>query len=201
LPSGFSQAQTLTYGLVVGTSLTSDFGKRTFSFINPVNGGVNYFEETPASKGFIIGGGLIEYHFSRSVSLDVNALYRALHYNQTQYGTRDTVVTWQLPMLLKYSFKPAAILHPFAEAGPAFRATGNLNSTSPSHTGLCAGVGLAAHLGFLDVAPGLRYTRWRSDTRSALYFSKSDQLELLVDLTHSSKFRFLNHGMGGALIN
>jgi hypothetical protein len=192
LASGILQAETLTYGLVAGTSLTSDFGKRTSVFINPVTGISNYFDETPASRGFILGGGLLEWHISRSVSLEANALYRALHYNETQYGPRDTVVTWQVPVLLKYSFRHAAGLDPFAEVGPAFRVTGNLNSTAPSHTGVSAGAGLAIHLGFLDVAPGVRYTRWRSDTGSALCLSKSDQVELLIDFTQTSKIHFLH---------
>jgi hypothetical protein len=189
LAAKIAQSQTLTYGLVVGTPLTSDFGNKVTFIANPVTGNLDDFAETPAARGFVLGGGVMEWPASKRVSLEAAALYRALHYNETQFGPRDTVVTWELPFLLKYSFKPTPGLHPFVEVGPAFRTSGNLNSTNPSHTGLAAGAGLSIHLHFLDLVPSLRYTRWRTDT-DLLYRSKSDQVELLVEVTHTSKFHF-----------
>jgi len=181
-----SHAQTLTYGVVAGSPLTNDYGHRETFYINPVTGNVGDFAETSASRGFLMGGALVEWQFPQRLSVEADALYRALHFNRTQFGPRDTVLTWELPVLLKYSFKEAAGLHPFVEAGPAFRATGNLNS-NPSHDGFSAGAGLGIHVHFLDVAPGIRYTRWQGD-RDNLIVTKSDQLELLVDFTRTFKF-------------
>ena len=68
----------------------------------------------------------------------------------------------EFPILAKYRFQWSKV-NPFAELGPSFRTTGNLNGTNPSHYGFSAGVGLEMHLRSLNVAPTLRYTRWAGD--------------------------------------
>jgi len=182
-----SHAQTLTYGVAIGSPLTNDYGHRETFYINPVTGNVGDFAEMSAATGFPVGGVLLEWHFLQRLSLEANGLYRAIHFHETQVGPRDTVLTWEMPVLLKYSFKSATRLHPFVEGGPAFRATGNVNS-NPSHAGVSAGVGLGIHFRFLDLAPRVRYTRWRADP-DFFTFTKSDQLEILVDFTRTFKFR------------
>ncbi len=179
-------AQSLTYGLIVGSPFTNDFGNRKTFYVNPVTGNVGDLAETSASRDYIMGGAVLEWHLSQRFSLEGNALYRALHYNETQSGPRDTVVTWELPVLFKYSLKPVARLRPFAEVGASFRTAGNLNEAIPSPVGLSAGAGLGFHFHFLDVAPAVRYTRWRAD-KDNLLFTKSDQLEFLVEFSHTSR--------------
>ena len=88
------------------------------------------------------------------LSVEIDALYRPM--NLTMAGVSPdgslnsispaTVVTWQFPALVKYSFGSTAV-RPFIEAGPSFRASGNLNDASPSTYGATGGIGVEAHLG------------------------------------------------------
>jgi hypothetical protein len=52
---------------------------------------------------------------------------------------------------------------PFLEAGPSFRAAGNLNGYNPSHFGVTAGGGGEARKGAVLLSTALRYTRWAKD--------------------------------------
>lgn len=56
-----------------------------------------------------------------------------------------------------------------------------MNGTNPSHAGLTTGAGVEFHVGRVNIAPALRYTRWSSDTTFGFFpKSKQDQLELVV---------------------
>jgi outer membrane protein W len=124
-------------------------------------------------------GLLVEAPIIGNLSLEVNALYRRLHFKDVP----NVVVTWQIPILAKYKFANSSNLTPYVEAGPSLRLTGNLNSTDPSHLGITAGIGVETHAKWLRVAPTLRYTRWKTDYPSRYafqVFTKSDQVELLV---------------------
>ena len=49
----------------------------------------------------------------------------------------------------------------FSEAGPSFRASGNLqSSTPPSRYGFTAGAGIEKRAKRIGIAPALRYTHW-----------------------------------------
>lgn len=72
------------------------------------------------------------------------------------------VETFEFPVLAKYRFGVGK-LRLFAEAGPSFRAAGNLNFY-PSHYGASAGVGVEMPWRRLNIALALRYTRWAPDT-------------------------------------
>lgn len=52
---------------------------------------------------------------------------------------------------------------PFLEAGPSFRAAGNLNGYNPSHFGVTAGGGAEIRKGAVLLSTALRYTRWAKD--------------------------------------
>jgi hypothetical protein len=93
-----------------------------------------------------------------------------------------TVVTWQIPVLAKYRFGSRP-LKPFLEAGPSFRAAGNLNDAAPSVYGGTAGLGVEAQLGRLKIGPIIRYTHWAADADSAGSPTKQNQAELLVGLS------------------
>ena len=112
--------------------------------------------------------------------LDRSGLYRRLH-ALGHPGASFSVVTWQFPVLAHYRFSMRHVT-PLLEAGPSFRATGNLNDVHPSHFGLTAGIGIEKQLGQLLIEPAVRYTRWAQDVR--LFRSdirtKPDQLEFLV---------------------
>jgi hypothetical protein len=133
---------------------------------------------------------MLEWHFSRHLSVEANALYRELHYNnEDPPGPRDAVVTWEYPILVKYRLSSFPLgrtsLRPFIESGASFRATGNLNQANPSHHGVSAGAGLELPVDKFLIAPTLRYTRWAADTNGVP--SRPDQLELLVGFSGSAK--------------
>jgi hypothetical protein len=124
------------------------------------------------------------------LSVEVNALYRPM--NLTTAGMQTdgslngvspaTVVTWQVPVLAKYRFG-SGLWKPFIEAGPSFRASGNINNASPSIYGGTAGVGVEASLGRLKVSPVIRYTHWAADSDDAGSRTGRNQVELLVGVS------------------
>ena len=171
-----SFAQNLSIGGAVGTNLTSNF--RTFSLAP----GVAFSNTSTLS-----GGGVAQWSFSRSLSLEVDGLYRRMHALVGPIST-FSVVTWEFPVLAKYRFALGRV-QPVLEAGPSFRATGNLNDIHPSHYGFTAGIGFERKVGRLSIEPVVRYTRWRQDVevlRSDVR-TKPDQLEFLVGFRAPSR--------------
>jgi hypothetical protein len=143
-----------------------------------VMGGVSLLGEfyDPASGvkeriGYLIGAsGQLE--LRQGLALEVDAVYKPLH---SGFGT---VLTWDFPVLAKYHFSRLGRA-PFVEAGPSFRAAGNLNGYNPSHFGVTAGAGAEIHKGWALLSTALRYTRWAKDgspNSSLLYGGQSDYL-------------------------
>jgi hypothetical protein len=110
--------------------------------------------------GFLAGAsGQLE--LRDGLALEADAIYKPL-INGMGGGQKFTVLTWDFPVLARYHLAklgPAA----FVEAGPSFRATGNLNGYNPSHLGLTAGVGAETRKGWARLSAALRYTRWEKD--------------------------------------
>jgi hypothetical protein len=100
---------------------------------------------------------------SQRLGIEVAAIYKPLRAGSNDLG-RFSVLTWQFPVLAKYSLpKRAFAWQPFIEGGPSFRLAGNLNGYNPSHDGVTAGAGVETTLGGMLLAPGVRYTRWTKD--------------------------------------
>jgi hypothetical protein len=78
-------------------------------------------------------------------------------------------------------------LRPFIEGGAAFRTTGNLNGTNPSHYGFTAGIGIEVRALKLNFAPVVRYARWAEDSGTNHYtaISNPNQLELTVGVSNT----------------
>ena len=94
------------------------------------------------------------------LALEVDAVYKPLH--NSNGGQGYTVLTWDFPVLAKYHIAKLGRT-PFVEAGPSFRATGNLNGFNPSHFGVTAGVGVDKRERGALLSAALRYTRWLKD--------------------------------------
>jgi hypothetical protein len=179
-------AQTVSFGVVGGASVTPDF-KTTFSEAPPGVPGLP--AEYSASEHYIVGG-MVELRLPKDWSIEVDGLFHPLRYDlglllpngTLSGGSPSPVITWEFPVLAKYRFRGRS-WRPFVEAGPTFRTAGNLNGTNPSHYGLAAGVGAETRVGRLRIAPEVRYIRWAEDTNSFGALTRSDQVELLTSLS------------------
>lgn len=183
--SGPAFCQKISVGIVGGGALTTDFVPQTVPNTP--------YRAHSTSKDYVVGA-MLAVSLPARLSVEVDALYRPMNFADTGVlpnGTQttvppETVVTWEIPILLQYKFKESHLpLTPLVEVGPSFRAAGNLNGTSPSTRGITAGAGIEAHLWKLNIAPQLRYTRWAADGAHGSFVpsTKQDQLELLVSFS------------------
>ena len=178
-------AQTVAFGVVGGASLTPDFESR-FSSAGPPLPPI-ILTDSSASERYIAGG-MLELQLPNDWSIEVDALFHPLRFDEDHYadGTLHNVqplpvVTWEFPALAKYRFRWRS-WRPFLEAGATFRTAGNLNGTNPSHYGVTVGAGAETRLGKFRIAPEVRYIRWAEDT-SSQPVSRSDQVELLTSFS------------------
>jgi hypothetical protein len=100
------------------------------------------------------GGVSLDVNMRRRLSIEADGIYKPI-------GTAGySVLTWEFPVLLKYHWGVGGG-RLFSEAGPSFRASGNLQgSIPPSNFGFTGGIGIEKRTKRLLVAPALRYTRW-----------------------------------------
>lgn len=194
--------QRLTFGVIGGTGLTSDFQGRSDSYAgDPVNS-PSYFQYLSGNRSLILGA-LLEGHLTGGFSIEVNVLERPMksrilfteflpggliHTSDQQF---NSVRAWEFPVLLKYTL-PAfryggARLHPFLEAGPSFRTQENASAVEPSQLGMSFGAGAAFHIGRIRVAPALRYTRWQREFIYPKYPTKPDQVEFLTSIAYQTE--------------
>jgi hypothetical protein len=100
------------------------------------------------------GGVSLDVNVGAGLSIEADGIYEPI-------GTKgNSVLTWEFPVLLKYRWgvRGARL---FGEAGPSFRASGNLQSSiPPSLYGFTAGAGIEKRAKGVGIAPALRYTRW-----------------------------------------
>jgi hypothetical protein len=183
--------QNLSIGVIGGFSPTEDFqNHRSFS------DGLGSTEYS-TSKHYAFGATL-EYHFARRFSLEADGIYHPLGFTFAGIEPNGslnsispaTVITWEFPVLVKYKLAFSG-LHPFVEAGPSFRTTGNLNDQNPSHFGVTAGVGVETRLCGLAIAPAIRYTHWNPDDHHG---TVNDQVEVLVGFSSAARSRWAPMG-------
>ncbi|HET9131825.1 MAG TPA: hypothetical protein VFO86_12800, partial [Terriglobia bacterium] len=147
----------VSIGGVLGLGLSDAFPSR----VDNING-VPASRSISDSKSPVLGL-MIEFEPVKNFSIEFNSLYRPLHIidesllsnPQTTIG-RFSVLTWEFPILAKYKFSVAQA-KPFFEAGPAFRSSGNVNSTNPSRYGATGGAGVEIKWGRIRISPALRY--------------------------------------------
>jgi len=145
-------AQTLTFGVVAGTSATGDV--HNSNDVSP--GGTIPDGETesttfvvhPGPRGLIIGPKL-ELRLPWNLSIEAEALHRALHLTETytvsfsggsqgfQSHFTETLASWEFPVLGRYHLSRLP-LSPFLEAGPSLRPAGS--GSIVTHWGAAAGV-------------------------------------------------------------
>jgi hypothetical protein len=136
----------LSLGVIGGVSLLGEF-------YYPYSG-------VKERVGYLAGAsGQLE--LRQDLTLEVDAVYKPLHSTFAQ-GQGFTVLSWDFPVLAKYHLEKLGRA-PFVEAGPSFRAAGNLNGYNPSHFGVTAGAGVEIHKGWALLSTALRHTRWTKD--------------------------------------
>lgn len=183
--------QPVEYGVLGGGSLTDAFHNQSV----PTGSATLPFDRFYSSSKDWTLGASVEFHLPRNLSVEVEGLYRKLHFvtagvepgGSLNSVSPSPVITWEFPVLAKYRFHWRGV-QPFVEAGPSFRTVGNLNGTNPSHYGGAAGIGVEVHVGILNISPLLRYTRWAADSiQLAQPSSNPNQMELLLEVSHGSE--------------
>jgi hypothetical protein len=145
----------LSFGVVAGAGLGQDFRPAVSTIAI----------QHPESNSPMVGAN-IEYAFTSRWSAEVDGIYRPLHATDVPLDrsgenrdVRFATLTWEFPVLAKYRFKMGTT-RPFLEAGPSFRAIGNVEIAPPSHWGFTGGAGVEFAAWKFKFSPTFRYTRW-----------------------------------------
>ena len=187
-----SSGRQFSFGVMGGAALTDAFGHETTGYIILPNGQIQPTRSRSYStlKDYVIGPMIEAGPPCRGLSVEFDALYRPMNLTMASVGSDGslssispaTVVTWEFPLLVRYRFG-SGLLKPFIEAGPSFRASGNLNDAEPSAYGGTAGLGVEAQMRKLRIGPVLRYTHWAADADYAGSRTKRNQVELLLGVS------------------
>jgi hypothetical protein len=189
LASSGAGGRRFSFGVVGGAALTDAFDHESRGFLLLPGGGMQptSLRSYSTLKDYLIGSTVDVDMPWRGLSVEIGALYRPM--NLTTAGvladgsvhsvSPATVVTWEFPVLAKYRFGGGSV-KPFIEVGPSFRASGNLNASSPSPYGVTAGFGVETRFLGLRIAPVLRYTHWASDPDYTASRTKRNQLGALI---------------------
>jgi len=197
LAAGVAGSQPFSAGIKAGLPLTN-----LLNNLQPV-------DTTAITNRYLIGPE-VEVRLPHGLSVEFDALYRHFHYTQFEAFASNTVTTigssgdWEFPLVVKYRL-PAAVVHPYLEAGAAWQALSGQKyfaSETPCSqvcentfypptvesrrtAGVVVGGGVEIHAAVLRVAPEIRYTRWAQS-----YFSldgdvnaSRNQVEFLVGFT------------------
>jgi hypothetical protein len=157
-------AQSVDLGVITGGNLTDDFRPTSQTFLNAS------VQATNASKWLMLGPSL-QISFGRRLSIEADAIHRNVRSRQLttlftpfQLPSGITIGSfgpflrdlseWNLVLLGKYRI-PNRHMKPFFELGPSFVPRENLDQI-----GITAGAGEEIPLGFINLAPALRYNRW-----------------------------------------
>ncbi|MBI1354581.1 MAG: outer membrane beta-barrel protein [Acidobacteria bacterium] len=179
--------QDVSFGVLLGTTLTSDFREKVFTgeirpddpFYPP---GLATYRYLPGPRS-VLAGPTLEWRWNRRLSVEASALYRRLR-QKTEVTYSDGSVQsaccnsaglaiWELPVLAKIALPGRT----FVGAGPAFRTYG---AGDDPHYGLALAAGLRTQWGGLRLAPQIRYTRW---ARNELRMKPADQVQVLIGVS------------------
>ncbi|MGI8742626.1 MAG: hypothetical protein ACR2NN_08655 [Bryobacteraceae bacterium] len=170
-------AQPISFGVRVGAPLNEAFvedGRPRLSF-------VTFSHDT---SRFIFGP-TVELHLPFHLGLEADALYR-------RYNIGGTVNHWEFPILAKYRFSVAPVLHPFVDAGPSFNHVSDpghfLDRPRAGTAGFTIGGGIEIKALIIRIAPEIRYTRWTNKNidlapSNGSLSSNQNQAEFLVGIT------------------
>jgi hypothetical protein len=192
-------SQPFSAGVKVGVPLTD--------FISTVDG------VSSSVPNRFIGGVTAELRLPFGLGVEVDALYRRIHYQDTVgslitglTSDRTTANSWEFPILAKYRF-PMRLARPYVDAGIAFDTLSGLTDTvtqlvapssSSTHTtstpaalqnnstkGFVIGAGIDVHALVVHLSPEIRYTRWGAQhfNLTGVLSSNQNQAEFLLGIT------------------
>lgn len=166
-------AQPFSFGLKVGAPLNE-------AFVD--TGGKNLFSHD--TQHWVIGP-TAELRLPFHLGIEADLLYR-------RYKIGGTVNHWEFPILAKYRFSGAPLIHPYVLAGPAFNHVSDpgmfLDRPKASTAGVAFGGGIEVRALLIRLSPEIRYTRWKDKnidlgpSNSGLS-SNQNQVEFLVGIT------------------
>ena len=154
------------------------------------------FSTGSGSKDYVVGP-TFEIRLPFSLAIEADALYRPLNYNFLTVNpsgvtsASGSINTWEIPIVAKVHLH-FPIVRPYVEAGPSFRALGNLGSVLSasserlSDKGFTLGAGVEFKVPFLRLSPEIRYTHWGSDYHVpsiGAISSNQNQAELLLGVS------------------
>ncbi len=184
--SSLSFGQSVSFGVKSGVPLTDAFSSETSMGVDTRTHAFS------ASRNYVVGPAF-ELGLPLGFSVEADALYRPLNlavdYSTIPLGTVHTssnIASWEFPILAKYRFlHTVALLSPYIEAGPVFRAVGSAAS-SLSNRGVTLGGGVDIKIWRLRVMPELRYSHWGQDAAGTPYIvaypSNQNQAEFLIGI-------------------
>jgi Outer membrane protein beta-barrel domain len=165
-------AQPFGFGLKVGVPLDD-------AFVIVESG---RFPFSHSTQRFVIGP-TVELRLPFHLGIEADLLYR-------RYNIGGTVNQWEFPILAKYRFSGAPLVHPYVVAGPSFNHVSDpgmfLDRPSASTAGVALGAGIEVKALLIRLAPELRYTRWKDKNISIgpnSLSSNQNQVEFLVGIT------------------
>ena len=194
---GFSQP--VGFGVKAGVPLTN--------FVSAAHSGT--FDWDSSTNRYIVGP-TVELRLPGGFGVEVDALYRRLHYNGSGFvdnaftSSRTTANNWEFPLLFKYRI-PTEVVKPYIDAGIAWNTLTGIRQTASNAAstvssafngnppelhrnvseGFVVGVGVDVHV-LLHISPEVRYTRWGSallQDANGILQTKRDQAEFLVGIT------------------
>ena len=148
-----------------------------------------------APRNYLIGP-MIGLALRRNVSLEADAFYSPLSLttlgNPSPTGfvlfpspAIQTFNAWQFSLLAIYKLPPS-LARPYVEAGPTARAATSPFGGDLSHAGFTAGLGVESKVGWLHIAPEVRFIHWGHDGPWAgqVYASRQNQAQFLLGLSY-----------------
>jgi hypothetical protein len=142
-------------------------------------------------------GPMVELRLPAGLGVEADVLYNRYDFNYLRLASAlatggSTSSSLEIPILLKYKFGGAPLIHPYVEGGPSFRKLFSVVQGTPAIVndengkGFALGVGIEFHALILRISPEIRWTHWgtqRFQTATSVFEAKQSQAQFLVGLS------------------
>jgi hypothetical protein len=171
--AGISYAQPVVAGLKIGVPFTDAFQNQPFPTVSTL---------TASSNSYTLGP-YIEVRLPLRLSIEADALYRGLHFNNIT-GSASTG-QWDFPIVAKYKMFKGPV-KPYVEGGLDFSHVSDVkNFVTANHTsnfGVVLGAGVEIHALVLRISPEIRYTGVALKSFDSVVNSNRNQVAFLVGI-------------------